>query len=456
MPLGEMGMFKVNRTLRDFQNTVKSNLTEGKSTIVSVPTGLGKTLAAILPFIENASDRLGTRIIYSLPIRALAKGVYEEFKNQGVEAVIHHGEEPESNIFSESTIITTVDQYFTAFAGTPISWSSSVGHTAAGAILTSYAVFDEIHLLNPKNGLQLLFAILRLRNRWRLPTTIMTATLPDSVIDFLESKCGLKKVEATEKDIQGRDSWREVHLTFYKRELDIDGLAKFIKECYDSGQRKIIVFVNTVERAIYLYKELKKEDTFKDMVLLAHSRFSKNDRKRIEDEMHEKFGKNSEFEGILVTTQVAEAGLNVSAPLVITELAPLDSLIQRAGRCARFKKNSRKVKGEIIVIKPKVEGDQRWYAPYFDYIRLRKGGTEAFIKNKETITISELTWIVLLEKAKSNIRLDWKTEKELLSLTLNDVYHTFINGSDIVYFKDLENEEMGNIIKEHKDVLRSG
>lgn len=447
-------------SLRDFQQNAKKLLDSGKSVIISAPTGLGKTFAAILPFIGNSSNKLGTRIIYSLPIRALAKGIYEEFKNQGIEAIIHHGEEPESNVFSERAIITTVDQYFTTFGGAPISWSSTVSHAAAGAALTSYTVFDEIHLLNPKNGLQLLFAVLKLRNRWNLPTTVMTATLPNSVIDFLENKCGLKKVKASKKDINNRDNWREVDMIFHEEELDVESLARIVKEYY-AKQEKIIIFVNTVERAINLYKKLRKEeDALKNRVLLAHSRFSKEDRRRIEDEIHAKFGRNSEFGWVLVTTQVAEAGLNISAPLVITELAPMDSLIQRAGRCARFRENSGKVKGEIIVVKPKVEENQTWYAPYFDYIRLKKGGigtnrNEAFIKNKEGITLSELTWIVLLEKTKPNIRLNWKTEKGLLNVTLNEAYHAFIEGSDVIYFRDqLKNKEMGSIIEKYNDKLR--
>ncbi len=447
--------------LREFQENTKDNLMKGNSTIVIAPTGLGKTLAAIIPFKNiSGNTKLGSRIIYNLPIRALAKGVEEEFENLDIKATIHHGDEPESKWFKERAIITTVDQYFTAFAGAPLSWSSATGHAATGAALTSYTIFDEVHLLNAKNGLQLLFAILKLRNRWNLPTTVMTATLPDSVIDFLETKCGLIKIEASEKDIKDRDGWREVSLKLHEAELNVEGLAELIKE-YWGNYGKAIIFVNTVERAISLYKKLREDDGLRDKILLAHSRFSKDHRKRIEEEIHSKFGRNSNFEGILVTTQVAEAGLNISAPLVITELAPMDSLIQRAGRCARFKENSGEVKGEVIVIKPKVENG-RWNVPYFNYIRLRKGGmgtnkNDAFIKNKERITLSELTWVVLLEKAKTSISLGWTKEKELLNLSLNDVYSAFINGSDIIYFKDqIKDKEIGGIIEQYKNELRGG
>ncbi len=445
--------------LREFQENTKDNLMKGNSAVVMAPTGLGKTLAAIIPFKDaSGNTKLGSRIIYTLPIRALAKGIQEEFERLNMKAIVHHGDEPESKWFTEREIITTVDQYFTAFAGAPLSWSSATSHAAAGAALASYTVFDEIHLLNPKNGLHLLLAILKLRNRWNLPTTVMTATLPNSVIDFLETKCGLIKIEASEKDIEDRDSWRDVSLRLHDTELNSEELAEFVKEHWKS-YGKVIVFVNTVEKAINLYKKLNEDSSLRDKILLAHSRFSKDHRKKIEEEIHLKFGRNSDCEGILVTTQVAEAGLNISAPLVVSELAPMDSLIQRAGRCARFKENSDKVKGEVIVVKPNVENGA-WYAPYFDYIRLKRGGSgtnknDAFIKNKERITLSELTWVVLLKKAKTSVSLDWDTEKELLNLSLDDAYSAFINGSDIVYFKDqIKDKEIGEIIKQYKDKLR--
>ena len=456
--------------MREFQENTKNHLMKGNSAVVIAPTGLGKTRAGIIPSKNSeSSTKLRTRIIYTLPIRALAKGVQEEFKNIGIKAIIHHGDESESKWFTEKAIITTVDQYFTAFAGVPLSWSSATGHAAAGAALTSYTIFDEVHLLNPKNGLQLLFAILKLRNRWNLPTTVMTATLPDSVINFLETTCGLIKIEASEKDIKDRDGWRKVNLKLHDEELNVERLADFVKKGWEK-YGKVLVFVNTVERAIFLYKKLREDNNLKNKVLLAHSRFSKHHRKGIEEEIHSKFGRNSNFEGILVTTQVAEAGLNISAPLVITELAPMDSLIQRAGRCARFKENSGEVKGEVIVVKPKVENG-RWNVPYFNYIRVRKGGmgtnkNNAFIKNKERITLSELTWVVLLKKtenAEKSIPLNWKKEKELLNLSLNDAYYAFINGSDTIYFKKtkdgdigLEDKEIGVIIQQYKNELRGG
>lgn len=440
---------------RDFQKGAKETLNSGKSVLISAPTGLGKTRAAIAPFVGESKGitKLNTRIIYTLPIRALAKGVQDEFSEFKIKSVIHNGEEPESEVFSERAIITTIDQYLTAFAGAPLSWASSASHAASGAVLTSYTVFDEVHLLSPQKGLPLLFAVLKLRHRWDLPTAVMTATLPDSVIEFLTTHCGVEKVEASERDVKERDDWRETSLLFYDQEVDISAFINLIKEKHENGQGKIIVFVNTVDKAVLVYKGLlelcktHKMSIEQDKILLAHSRFTKKHRQGIEDEIDKRFGKGSQSNGILVTTQVAEAGLNISAPLVVTELSPMDSLIQRAGRCTRFKPESEKVKGEVIVVKPK---DKNWFVPYIDSIKTRRGN-----KNDST-TISEITEWVLRDSDSEPIKLNWNKERQLLNMALDDIYGIFIQGRDFVSYD--ENKDLGlwNIVEKHEKRSEEG
>jgi CRISPR-associated endonuclease/helicase Cas3 len=70
-----------------------------------------------------------------------------------------------------------------------------------------------------------------------------------------------------------------------------------------------------------------------------------------EQQVHDRFGKNSsDGDWILLTNQVAEAGLDISAPLVISDPAPVDTLVQRAGRCARWFRKG-KTEGQFFVIK---------------------------------------------------------------------------------------------------------
>jgi len=86
------------------------------------------------------------------------------------------------------------------------------------------------------------------------------------------------------------------------------------------------VVVNQVRRAIGLYRKLR--DAGLD-VLLLHSRFNYSDRARIENQLEPKRGR------ILVATQAVEVSLNVSFDECFSDIAPLESLQQRFGRCNR-------------------------------------------------------------------------------------------------------------------------
>jgi CRISPR-associated endonuclease/helicase Cas3 len=448
--------------MRDFQENTFDKLTSKQPVLVIAPTGLGKTRAALAPFAQSLSQNklLGTRLIYTLPLRALARGIKEECDYLGIPAVVHHGDEPESQFFSEQAVITTIDQYLTAFAGAPLSWASHWSHAATGAVLTSYSVFDEVHLLSPQKGLQLLFAILYLRKRWGLLSCVMTATLPQSVVNFFEEYCGLKKIKASDKDIEQRDGWRKVYLQlegkkennyFMWNAKDVEGFAEFVKEKWNAwetlgihGPQKVIIFVNTVDRAIQVYDELKNRFLGPDgpEIILAHSRFTRDDRKGVEDKLSQFFGKNANTNpAILVTTQVAEAGLNISAPLVITELCPMDSLIQRAGRCQRFKPDGiLELRGKVIVVKP--AGD-RWYIPYSDKVRLVEVSVDKKGKEKrnasEPLLAMEFTQIILEMEAREPLLLNWHKEEELINKALDRLYTAYLSGvTDVKFSKGEE------------------
>jgi len=417
-------------SMRDFQKEAVDCLCKCEPTLVVAPTGLGKTRAGLQPFVSNLKKGgvLGTRLLYSLPLRALSHDVRKELEGLSpiVRATVHHGEEPESQFFSERAVITTVDQYFAAFAGAPLSWASHLSHAAAGAALMNYSVFDEVHLLSPQAGLRLLFAILRLRQRWGLLSCVMTATMPENAKRFFQQFCGLKLVEATSQDVQERDRWRSVKLQplgerpkkrgakkdFQWREETPEDIAKLVKEHWErwerlevDGPRKIIVFVNTVDRAITVYRNIR--DALPNAVL-AHSRFTKEDRRQVEFKVHSYFGKDAvRDEAILVTTQVAEAGLNISAPLVITELCPMDSLIQRAGRCQRFKApDGYTMRGRVLVVKP--AGNDKWFLPY------EKDPAE---RTREALES---------HNPEQGVTLDWKREQDLVNEALDEIYRRYL------------------------------
>jgi CRISPR-associated endonuclease/helicase Cas3 len=116
---------------------------------------------------------------------------------------------------------------------------------------------------------------------------------------------------------------------------------------------------NTVHDALAGYAILK-EKLPEDCLRLFHARFALGDRLDIEDAVLTAFGKTSTElvrNGIvLIATQVVEQSLDLDFDLLISDLAPMDLLIQRAGRLHR---HARDEKGNILF-----EGTDRREAPY--------------------------------------------------------------------------------------------
>jgi hypothetical protein len=92
---------------------------------------------------------------------------------------------------------------------------------------------------------------------------------------------------------------------------------------------------NTVDEAVASHAELAS--AFDGETLLFHARFAMADRLAIEERVLEKFGRAPKIArpGILVATQVIEQSLDLDFDLIVTDLAPIDLLIQRAGRLWR-------------------------------------------------------------------------------------------------------------------------
>ncbi len=121
----------------------------------------------------------------------------------------------------------------------------------------------------------------------------------------------------------------------------IDKLSKLIQDQYQRAEPapSMIIIVNTVNRAQDLYQKLTKEyqnksGTDKPQLFLLHGRFRLPEKTQIFNNFKSTDNKN--IGKILISTQVIEAGVDVSAHILITELAPWSSLVQRFGRLNRY------------------------------------------------------------------------------------------------------------------------
>ena len=93
---------------------------------------------------------------------------------------------------------------------------------------------------------------------------------------------------------------------------------------------------NTVSRAQEIFTHLQDEPDLN--LILLHSRFPLVQRQEIEEKILNQYGKPSPKvtrprRGIVIGTQVLEQSLDLDFDLMVTDLAPIDLILQRAGRC---------------------------------------------------------------------------------------------------------------------------
>ena len=94
-----------------------------------------------------------------------------------------------------------------------------------------------------------------------------------------------------------------------------------------------LAVMNTVAAAREVYKKVSAQKPVAEVVLL-HSRFRPDDRKRQVDQATAPVDRAGPGR-IVISTQVVEAGVDISAAVLFTEAAPWPSIVQRAGRCNR-------------------------------------------------------------------------------------------------------------------------
>ncbi|MCL6547721.1 MAG: CRISPR-associated helicase Cas3' [Alicyclobacillus sp.] len=106
-------------------------------------------------------------------------------------------------------------------------------------------------------------------------------------------------------------------------------LARYVQSVHHKGSLTLVI-VNRVGRAQLVYQALKQLRAATE-IRLIHSRFRGVERKLLQQDLE----RLETADAILVSTQAVEAGVNLSAERLVTELAPWTSLVQRFGRCNR-------------------------------------------------------------------------------------------------------------------------
>ncbi|MEO7193384.1 MAG: CRISPR-associated helicase Cas3' [Pseudonocardiaceae bacterium] len=333
---------------------------QGLPDVLRVPTGTGKTLAAVLPWLYRRVGHPDAEVpkttphwlVIVLPQRALVEQTVEVterwLRNLGLDVPVHvlmGGEDagdrdwkahPErARIFVGTLDMVLSRLLMRGFAEFRGAWPMSFGLLHAGVQF----VFDEVQLMGPGLSTALQLQGLREAMGTAMPcrSMWMSATLNPAELSTVDFRRELSVVELDEEDRSGPLSIRiNARRTVRRLDLgDVDArryskaLATRVVSEHRIGTRTLVV-LNTVTRATEVFDELAKSCPDTELVLL-HSRFRPGERQ----EQTRRLTPSGNAGSIVVATQVLEAGVDITSETLITEVAPWSSIVQRAGRCNR-------------------------------------------------------------------------------------------------------------------------
>lgn len=152
---------------------------------------------------------------------------------------------------------------------------------------------------------------------------------------------------------------------------DIEDMYAALTEAHRAGACACWIR-NTVDQALEARRHLVEDLGLpSESVLLFHARFTQSDRLTIEEEVLRRFGPQSRPADragrILISTQVVEQSLDADWDLMLSDLAPMDLIIQRAGRCQRHPWRKGRPTGydapRMMVLSPRPtdDADAGWY-----------------------------------------------------------------------------------------------
>lgn len=364
---------------------------------LTAPTGIGKTLTSL-----QAALRLGERmyakygytpkIITAIPfinIIEQTKQVYKEIlQNHGV-LNIHHRladkrlvergndsrEIPieksmlEVESWEGDVVLTTFVQLFQSlFTGNNAKLKKI--NQLAGSIV----ILDEVQSI-PEKYMPLVGAvIIKLSEYLGTRFILMSATQPYLL------NMGQRLLEYTHlrSETNGRDNARAPvalqllpnYAEYYKldtrtklipllhRVFDTETFLDFFQQTWE--ERPSVVVVNTIKRCIDMYQRMKER--LKDQAKIYHlsTNLIPKERKRVIDEVKQELKKGEKV--VLVSTQTIEAGVDLDFAVGYRDLAPLESIIQTAGRVNRNADRKNK-EGKTLVCPVyiiQLEKDHQW------------------------------------------------------------------------------------------------
>ncbi|MCA2980809.1 MAG: CRISPR-associated endonuclease Cas3'' [Myxococcaceae bacterium] len=346
--------------------------------MLRIPTGFGKTAGTVVAWLHHRVVKQNktwpTRLVFCLPMRVLVEqtsgtirtwlqraGLAERVRLHvlmgGVEAGdwLETPEQPAIIVGTQDMLVSRA--LMRGYGSSRGKWPMEF------ALLNNDAlwVLDEIQLMGVALATTTQLAAFRSRrgisrpvHHWWMSATLQTNWLGS--VDFRSEADALATnvldIPATER--RGGLFGVTRHLA-RQEDAGVEAVANLVRTRHRPRTLTLVV-VNTVDRAVELAGALSgpgkgrraaAEPTRPDL-RLVHSRFRGQEREAWATTfLGRRHGADlAEAGRIIVATQVVEAGVDLSASLLVTDLAPWPSLVQRFGRCARYADET----GDVIVV----------------------------------------------------------------------------------------------------------
>lgn len=426
------------------QNIDKINLDKDRIFSINLPTGSGKTLAAFSFALKLRSKLvkrgIRPRIIYSLPFlsiidqnakviaEVMAKEVgldwriladlCETDKTKMLEEKIpsdlllkHHHladikyekkqDDEGKKEFEEDKALLLMDGWYSeVIVTTFVQFFQSLITNKNSAIRKIHNIPNSIIILDefqsiPYEYWGLTRELLKsLATKWNCYIIVMTATMP-----MILEECTTPLIKNPDNYFKDKN-FNRVDIFIDREEKK---LKQFINEIFDrimNSQEDILVILNTVKSSQKMYSKIREkliqtigkpkitEDGMADFGKLCLISLNANVIPLHRLQRINKI-KQSSKRKIIISTQLVEAGVDIDVGIIYRDLAPIDSLIQSAGRCNR---NNLKSKGKVYIVNLVDENGKRFSVKIYGEILIQ--ATENILKDYNKIVENEIRDVV--------------------------------------------------------------
>jgi len=357
----------INNIRNDIFDSVQEAIEKGydnKVFSITAPTGSGKTMTGFFAALKLKQLKPELKkVVYVLPYTSIIDQNYieirdlytadENVKNNEYRYIIKHHhlsnyeKDKDSEIYDEMDYQTFIENWesgvvittFVQFLETVIGVKNKMlkkFHTLRNSVI----LMDEVQAVNIKYFQLLNYVFNKLSEELNCHIIIMTATKPlffPKAVEILDNH---------EKYFQIFNRTKIVY------NIDKNITVEEFLDCFNEDKKNIsyMIVVNTINQSLKIFELIKNvleySNEYKHQLFYLSTNLIPKHRIERISKIKENLDNNKKI--ILVATQVVEAGVNLDFDEVYRDIAPLDSIIQCAGRCNR---NNRDFVGNVNVVK---------------------------------------------------------------------------------------------------------